>query len=537
MKTGDKREARLLKELAEARKRVTELERAEAIRMIAEDALQETERLYRDIYNIAPLAFVTWDLDCRITDWNKRAEEVFGWTREEVVGRNFFEFLIPDLAQLEVEMAVNALLQRELPNRRVNENLTKSGEIILCEWNNSIRYDSTGRVVGAISLGLDITERKRAEDALREGERFLSNIFASIQDGIGILDKDFTIIRVNPTMEHWYSHALPLVGKKCHEAYHGRGEVCDVCPTRRTLETGQAQYDIVPKRGSDGAVEGWLDLYSFPMFDKETGQLNGVIEYVRDITERKNAEEALKQAKNQLEVRVKERTEELKKKNEELESFVSSVSHDLQTPLRTIHGFSEALAKELADQVDRQHLDKLLGIARAAEGMGRLIGDMLTYASLGMVSFSKTEIPLKSIIIDAQFPLMEEINKRKAEVHVCESLPIVRGDERTLVRLMTNLLSNAIKFVPAERRPEVFIEAERSEKEVRVSVRDNGIGIAPQFREKIFRMFERLHSRDKYLGTGVGLAIAKKAVELHGGTIGVESEPDKGSTFWFKIPL
>ena len=140
MEDSHKSNAELLKELAEARKRISDLEKAETIRSLAEEALHETERLYHEIYNIAPLAFVIWDSNCRITDWNKRAEELFGWTREEVLGRNFFEFLIPDTAQIQVEDTVNAVLQQELPNHQINENLTKSGEVILCEWNNSIRW-------------------------------------------------------------------------------------------------------------------------------------------------------------------------------------------------------------------------------------------------------------------------------------------------------------------------------------------------------------------------------------------------------------
>ena len=125
MEESNKKKAQLLKELADARKRISELEKSETVRKIAEEALHETERLYREIYTIAPLAFVIWDMNCRITDWNKRAEEVFGWTREEVLGRNFFEFLIPERAQIRVETAVEALLQKELPNRQISNNLRR----------------------------------------------------------------------------------------------------------------------------------------------------------------------------------------------------------------------------------------------------------------------------------------------------------------------------------------------------------------------------------------------------------------------------
>jgi PAS domain S-box-containing protein len=137
---------------------------------------------------------------------------------------------------------------------------------------------------------------RQTEETLLEAEHFLSNIFESIQDGISVLDKDMNIIRVNQTMERWYSHAMPLVGKKCYEAYHGRNERCDICPTHQTVLTGRAAREVVSKVGPGGKIVGWLDLYSFPLIDTTTEKMRGVIEYVRDITERKRAEEALQKS-------------------------------------------------------------------------------------------------------------------------------------------------------------------------------------------------------------------------------------------------
>jgi PAS domain S-box-containing protein len=154
-----------------------------------------------------------------------------------------------------------------------------------------INYCGETAILGTIT---DITERKQAERAIQESERFLESVFSSIQDGVSVLDRDLRILRVNPTMEKWYAHALPLVGKKCHEAYHGRSEPCDVCPTLRTLETDAFQVDVVPKRGRRWEIAGWLELYSYPLRDTMTGQTRGVIEYVRDITGRRDAEEAVK---------------------------------------------------------------------------------------------------------------------------------------------------------------------------------------------------------------------------------------------------
>lgn len=141
-------------------------------------------------------------------------------------------------------------------------------------------------------------------NAPEDGEGLLSSIFSSIQDGISILDADMRIVRVNPAMESWYCHAMPLTGKKCYKAYHGRDRPCEVCPSRETLRTGEVAYEVVPKTGVGGEVVGWLDLYSFPLLETTSGEMRGVIEYVRDITERRRAEEALRASEEHFRLMV-----------------------------------------------------------------------------------------------------------------------------------------------------------------------------------------------------------------------------------------
>ncbi len=169
------------------------------------------------------------------------------------------------------------------------------------ELTGSPLRDSTGKIIAGIKVVRDITGLKRTEEELRKGERFLASIFASIQDGIGIIDKDMNILRVNPTAESWYPHTEYFVGRKCYEAYHGRSESCEVCPARETLKTGESAYATVPKHGPGGKEEvGWLEIYSYPMIDTATGEMRGVIEYVRDITERRRVEEELAKSRMML---------------------------------------------------------------------------------------------------------------------------------------------------------------------------------------------------------------------------------------------
>jgi two-component system cell cycle sensor histidine kinase/response regulator CckA len=241
----------------------------------------------------APFGMVMIDKDGAFSYINPKFRELFGYDLKDIPnGETWFRKAYPDSTyRHNVISAWVDDLKRSKPGEKRPRVYTAT-----CK-------DGTEKIVNFIPVQLetgenlmtceDVGERRQAEKALQEKERFLSSIFGSIQDGISILDKDMNIIRVNPIMEKWYFHALPLIGKKCYEAYHKRNERCEICPSYRTIKTGEAAYEIVPKRGPEGEMTGWLDLYSFPLMDVETRQMRAVIEYVRDITERKRAEDEL----------------------------------------------------------------------------------------------------------------------------------------------------------------------------------------------------------------------------------------------------
>ncbi len=408
-------------------------------------------------------------------------------------------------------------------------------------------------------LAWDITERKRAEDALREREQFLSNIFEGIQDGISILDSDLNIVRTNPTIERWYSHTQPLVGKKCFEAYHKADHPCETCPVARTLETGKTAYEIVPRTGVEGDIDGWLELYAFPLIAPGSNQVTGVIEYFRDISDRKKAEEALRASEErhvaQLEQRIKERTSELvlaneqlineinerkqveselQRSNAELQQFAYVASHDLQEPLRMISSYMQLLERRYKGQLDHD-ADEFIGYAvDGAKRMQGLIGDLLQLSRVGTREniFEAT---------DCEAILKQALGNLQASIADCcghvtqDPLPEVTADATQLVLLFQNLIGNAVKFRGTE-TPLIHVSAEPKNGKWLFSVRDNGIGIDPEHSDRIFVIFQRLHGRDEYPGTGIGLALCKKIVERHGGQIWVESEPGQGATFFFTIP-
>lgn len=251
------------------------------------------------------------------------------------------------------------------------------------------------------------------------------------------------------------------------------------------------------------------------------------------------AEEANRklEALNQnLETRVAEATADLRAANQELESFAYTVAHDLRAPLRAVRG--------LVTILENEHGTALPGDARLlcgrlthnADLMDRLIEDLLSYSRLGASRLSLARVPLADATRQALSLLSKIIEEARADIQVQEPLPEVIAHEQTLVHVVANLVSNAVKFVAPGVRPGVQVAAQKNNGRVRLTIKDNGIGIAPEFQQRIFKVFERLHDSESYPGTGVGLAVVQKGVEKMGGALGLESQPGKGSCFWVELP-
>uniref|UniRef100_A0A7C5EPD1 histidine kinase n=1 Tax=Desulfobacca acetoxidans TaxID=60893 RepID=A0A7C5EPD1_9BACT len=279
-------------------KRVIHLATDITSRKRLEEALEQREARLNSILRAAPvgIGLVT---DRVIREVNDRLCQLTGYTPEELQGHSA-RLLYPTQEEYERVGQEKYRQIRESGSGTVETRWRrKDGSLI------EVLLSSTPLVPGDLSKGvvftaLDLTTRKQAENTLKEREAFLNLIFTSIQDGLSILDADLTILRVNPAMQKWYAHARPLVGKKCYEAYHGRREPCPICPSLYTLETGRSGHKVVPRVDARGEISGWLDLYTYPLKDSQTGRVRGVIEYVKDITVRHRAEEALKESERRF---------------------------------------------------------------------------------------------------------------------------------------------------------------------------------------------------------------------------------------------
>jgi signal transduction histidine kinase len=231
-----------------------------------------------------------------------------------------------------------------------------------------------------------------------------------------------------------------------------------------------------------------------------------------------------------------ERRVKLVAANRELEAFASTISHDLRAPLRTMQGMAQALREDQGAQWTEEARFYTERIIHASERMDHLIRDLLEYSRMNLAEFELRPVNLKTTVDDVAAMVAATIKERKAKVEFAGVFPMVRANETLLTEVISNLLINGMKFMAEGVTPEIQVTGESRAGRVRLSVRDNGIGISPEYHERIFKMFERLHTAAEYPGTGVGLAIVQRAMARMGGTLGLESTPGKGSTFWIELP-
>jgi signal transduction histidine kinase len=238
----------------------------------------------------------------------------------------------------------------------------------------------------------------------------------------------------------------------------------------------------------------------------------------------------------ELEQRVLDRTSLLEEATREANSFAYTVAHDLRAPLRAITGFCQALKEDYAGKIDATGQDYLDRIVSGSRRMDDLIRDLLDYARVNRAEIRRTAVDLDEVLDAVMEPMSADLQRVQAVVERTRPLGRVMAHGPMLHQVLTNLLSNAVKFVAKGVTPRVAIFSELAAERVRMSFRDNGIGIAPQHQDRIFGIFERLNRSEDYPGTGIGLAIVRRAVERLGGSVGMESTPGAGSTFWIELP-
>ncbi len=372
----------------------------------------------------------------------------------------------------------------------------------------------------------EIEERKRSEAALFTSQQTLTTMYRSLPVGI-TLNRigDGRYVEVNDCFARMTGYGREdLIGKTSEDL----GMVPDLQKRREVLDRigrdGSASNTVIGITRKSGERRYFMSNSAVVTLDGQEFILSSSL----DVTDRRRADEEIHRLNADLDRRVQERTREL-------EAFTYTVAHDLRSPIRAMQGFADLVLADAGDRLQPQESEYLSRIARAAQRMDVLVCDLLTYSRLGLAELNSEPIDLDGVVREALHHLEPELRSRQAEVVIEPALPPVLGDRTGIVQALINLVSNAAKFSRAGVSPVIRISARTRPGWVRVLVEDNGIGVDPKHRPKLFGIFERLHAAEAYPGTGIGLAIVRRVIDRMGGKVGMESADGPGSRFWFDL--
>jgi PAS domain S-box-containing protein len=486
-----------------------------------------SDRVFRYLIDsVRDYAIFLLDLKGHVATWNPGAQRIKQYVADEIIGKHFSIFYPTadrESGKPEMELAVATQTGRfEDEGWRLRKDGTRF-------WANVIIIrvdDEGGNQIGFGKITRDLSERRLAE----QRDRLL---IESVEDyAIYSLDTYGNVTSWNLGAQRIKGYnADEIMGQHFSRFYTPEDAAAGLPAQTLQIAEREGHYEREGWRVRKDGSKFWSNVLVTAIRDDE-GSLIGFSKVTRDITDRKKLIDQLNEHARELELRIAEREQT----NAELEAFSYSVSHDLRAPLRAIGGFSEALKEDYADKLDEMAMGYVNDIVAAATRMNQLVQDLLDYSRLG-----RAELGLQPVnVSQAVGRALQHLREDPARIDInLETGSLVLVHEATLVQVISNLLSNALKFHTKKAEPQVRIwsAVQPGGKRLRLSVRDNGIGIAPHHHERIFQVFERLHDRESYPGTGIGLAIVKRAIQRMGGTYGLESAAGEGSTFWIELPL
>ena len=486
----------------------------------AEKDLRESEERLRTFFESSIDAILITHPDGSILTANNAALSMFDMTEEELIkgGRN----VIVDLSDQRLEAALE---ERTRTGRFRGElNFKKKDGTIFPVEISTVAFENKQGSINTVMIVRDISKRKKAENFLRETQEKLNNALENGKIGVWEWDIKTDEIKLDNRMEDilglgpgafdgTYDSFRNLVNEE--DISHIQNEI------RISVEKDLPLETIFRTRTGSGNVR-YITTRALIIKDdrKKPVRLSGVC---FDVTELKEGTEKL----------ISKLNEDLLRSNRELQSFAYVASHDLQEPLRMVSSFTQLLSMQYSDKLDDKAKEYIDFAVDGAKRMYDLLNDLLTFSRIETKQQTFSTFDLTEAVENVKRNLSLKIKERNVTITV-EKLPVISADRSQMIQLFQNLIDNGIKF--NKKSPLIHISSEFQENHHLISIRDNGIGIEPQYFERIFKIFQRLVPRNEAEGTGIGLAICKRIVERHGGNIFVDSEPGKGSTFYFTIP-
>ncbi len=490
-----------------------------------------------------------WEIDQHglHTYSNPAVRTILGYEIDDVVGGNALSLLIDEDRRVVAERLPGLIERKEGWTGWVLRWRHASGAVRYLESNATPIFDMYGGVVGYRGSDRDITDRVEADELLRISEERYRLMTEHATEAVVVLDFDTARFYDFNQRACEFFQATP-------EELRQLGPI-DLSPPKQPngeVSSEAAMFWIQAALNGEEPVFEWIhqdtngrqvatEVRLLRLPHRRRKLVRGTIS---DITERRRAADELKKNREELQLlnetleqRVAERTNELQDANEDLEAYAHSVAHDLRAPLRAMYGFARALREDYGDKLDEHGREYTEFIDDAATQMDQLIKDLLEYSKVGRTDMSIDIIDVGEVIGSSIEHLAAEIDEANADFSINRPLGVVTGHRGTLLQAVSNLISNAIKFVAAGVQPQVHIWTEKQRNGfLIINLKDNGIGIEKEYQNRIFRVFERLHGVESFPGTGIGLAIVRRAVESMNGRFGLESEVGKGSRFWIELP-
>jgi PAS domain S-box-containing protein len=512
---------KLLSGLENVRQQLIKLER------LASDNQPEEESLSRLLIELPAAVYITQDHVIKFV--SPQLRQVTGYLDNELIGASRYIFALKEDRHI-IRKNINDLLKTRRPTVFQYRVLLKNSAI---KWvMESVALTSYHGKSAVIANIVDITENKQAEDAVRRSEGIYHDLCENINDMILCLSPGGLIVYANRPWQETTGHQekdiinlslFEIIPPDYKEQWHDLLQQAVAGENLNDVETV-----FISKSGNKVPVEGNINCR---FIDSKPIYTRGIF---RDLTKRKQ-QKAKEQA---LLKEVEEIKRRLDQSNREIEEFAHVASHDLQEPMRKITSFGIILRESLKDTLDDDQRENLGYMLDGAERMQLMIDDLLVYSRISSGDRSRGFVDPNKVVENLKnFEIATLIDEVQGRILVPRALSIVYGDLPQIHQLFQNLIENGLKFHKDGETPTVTISSSQErDNMVRFYVQDNGIGIDPAYYEQVFIMFKRLHSPKSYRGTGIGLAICQKIVQLHGGQIGIHSNSDKGTTFWFTLP-
>lgn len=503
-------------------------------RKLAELGLKESESRFRELFENLYDGVAVYEAendgeDFRFVDINLSGQILSGVDREDTIGKSL-TMLFPGIK----ELGLFEVLQRVYRTGKTERlPMAQYKDSRISQWvDNTVFKLPSGEIV---TVYRDESERYIAEEALRYREQLLNEVGRIAKIGGWEMDLETRKARwtkgTYDIVEIEYDQPVP--GPDEHIEYYLPQFRSLVADSMQALIENDKLLDFEAQLQTAKGNIKWCRAIGRAI--REKGSCIKVYGTFQDITDRKNTEEEIRELNRDLELRVRQRTAQLEEAHKELEDFVYSISHDLRAPLRSISGFAEIINRRHKESLNEEGRHYFDNIVKASRQMDILIDDLLRFSRLGRNAIKSENISLDEVIATAINTLADQINNTNARVNLPVKMPVIQGDMSLATHLFINVLENAVKYHKPGQSPIIDIGVEIENQYVLVSVADNGIGIEKEYHDKIFNIFQRLHSQADYPGTGIGLAAVKKALQIMGGKIRVDSEPGKGSIFKIKL--